>query len=195
MLETFDRRVRKSQPTQVITEDQRKEITAGIEAADFPDKVNILEFVKAARTILPPSRLVAIGTFPRTDKRKLYELAHNEDLDFLKRYAYEHEDLVKDVEGVLEDIQFKFFDPKFNIRLLAEDVVHAWVEHRLLYIGYNLKRSRQDVDEPYFRKDIERFNYEHYLKKLQEVQFQEPVYERYRNMLISQIGTFLHKLS
>lgn len=186
---------KKGEPTQVISDDQKAEMIAGISEADFPGKAMILEFVKAAKTVLPPSRLVAIGTFPRADKWQLYQHSPSKDPNFLKRYTNEHDELVRSVEGVLGNIRIKFFDPTFTNRLLAEDVVHAWVEHKLLGIGFRLKRSKWDMDKPYFKKDEERFGFDLDLKELQDVRFQEPVYERYRNILISQISSFLQKLS
>lgn len=183
------------EPTLPISDEQRAEIIEGVLKSDLPDKEGVVEFVKTAKTILPPSRLIAIGTFPNANKWQLDLHSPSRDQDFLKRYTNNHEELVRSVEKVLGNIRIKFFDPTFNNRLLAEDIVHAWVEHLLLHIGSNLKKDQQDMDKEYFAKDSERFLIDSYLKDLQEVRFREPVYERYRNMLISQISTFLQKLS
>lgn len=183
------------EPTLPISDEQREDIIEGVLKSDLPGKEEVVEFVKAAKTILPPSRLIAIGTFPNADKNQLYLYSPSNAQDFLKRYTTDHEGLVRSVEGVLGNIRIRFIDPAFTTRLLAEDVVHAWVEHGLLGIGSRLKRAREEMDKEYFKKDEEVFLLGSYLKDLQDVHFQEPIYERYRNMLITQIGAFVKKLS
>lgn len=184
-------------PTAVLSEENRTKIRNQIKDTTnlSPErKENLLDFItRRARTFLPLSRLGAIinlteeaeGLFHSWDgSKKMDSLEDYETpsigrrLDFLNEYVNNKDEIVGNLEKILNKAKIEYFIPEINNKSLAEDIVRAKFEHYLMYFGLLLSRARKIsfAHNRSITKD---------LSVLEQLHFNEPVYERYRQMLVS----------
>lgn len=189
-------------PSNPIPDKSREEIRDRIKKSDLHDfyKQEYLRIVENTKTILPASRLGAIATLRYNHSSQYAEwfnmssLSHKDD--FLRKYTLALEDLIGDTQKVLDSGDVKFFDPSLNSRKLAEDINRTELEHYLSKIGLNLRYAQHDAQKkakPFQPKERTDAELAKELEKLREVRFVEPLYERYRSILVLRIETYLRK--
>lgn len=160
-------------PTQTLTEDMREEMLSEIAKMDIEDffKNPQLRYVKEATTYLPGRRLGAVA---KLGWSRNLEMILPEDSDrFISQYTKHGEEMTERVREELDRMEIKFLDPNLNKDILLNDIMRTYVEHNLSAMGNYARDSKRSLEIK--------------LKTLEDGAFTDPVYERYRRMIISGI--------
>lgn len=173
------REARVETPTTELPEHMRGQMLDYISKMDIDDffKNPQKRFVEQAKTYLPGERLRAVA------KGRVFYLESifpQESSRFISWYMKEGKEMTKEVREALDDMNIVFLDPTLNKAILADDIVRTYVEHNLSEVGDYKRDSKRSLEKK--------------LKTLEEASFEDPVYERYRKMIISGIQRKLASL-
>lgn len=164
-----------STPTRVVTNEMKQTILEDIEHLNMDQwtKTAYTKIIEGARTYLPGKRLRAVAKIPLTQPSRL-ELLFPEDSDkFISLYTQNGPELREKVKAEIENMNIDFLDPTLTREILADDIVRTYVEHNLLTIGKYPGDNRQILEKN--------------LQVLGNGSFEDPVYERYRTMLVARL--------
>lgn len=179
-------------PTTPLTEEDRAQIIEKIEQehADEWYKTAIIRLVNNAKTILPSSRLGATVYMGRGQDGRLQMALPSDREDVLKGYKTKKDAWIEKVKNLLDQCEIHAYDEGMNSQRLAEDIVATNFEHKLLKIGHELRYDKKQKDKP-----IDLNMWKKQLAMLQEIEFGDPVYDRYRTILTSGIQNLLERSS
>lgn len=185
-------------PSTEVSEGQKDSAIAGIRlnsnlSDDF--RTYLIETVKSAEKMLPPSRLKAIITVERYSDlfdnfpREFYE-------NGLERYAdlKERQKLFQEVRACLDGSDVVYLGEGKTLDDLSKDIVRTAVEHDLRTVGWRLQETIDGVkskDPNYLNVDDLRTTWSKNKKRFESLHLEEPFYERYRNLLVVGIDKFL----
>ncbi|MCL5114077.1 MAG: hypothetical protein M1372_02830 [Patescibacteria group bacterium] len=168
----------------------RAEITERIQNSDLDDfyKKTLLEKVKETTTYLPPSRLRAIAVVTDASVGDLSNELPIDDPMILSKYVNSKDVLIQNLMRKLGKMKIIFLDPELGPRKLAEDMLRTTLEHYLLLIGLEVSYAKK-YDKPELQANQAALKQK--LDQLRKVKFEEPVYERYRQMLVSALSNLV----
>lgn len=194
-MEIEQMRYSSTMPAIPLSEEKKNQILEEINKKQLdPDWKDIYAgVVNRAKTLLPNSSLGAIIKLDHRSRINFEGLLPSKEPNFLLNYVKRKEVFVANIEKALNDLEVTFFNPDLNRRRLAEDIVRTELEHYLLEYGRSLTELRKE-SKPYLDPQQEQKRWTAALQELQGVNFQEPVYERYRQNLISRIINYTNSL-
>lgn len=138
--------------------------------------------IAQARTYLPGERLRAVARVnPGPGGTHLEGIFPEDSDDFIRFYHENKDDLAGRVGSALDKMEIEFIDPELNKDILTQDIIKTYVEHNLS----NLARYGNTT-----KKGLEGN-----IRILEEASFDDPVWERYRRMLVSRFQRRLQALS
>lgn len=185
-------------PNKRISPEERSAISEALDKQDMglDRRRKLLEILDEATSILPLSRLEAIIKMSKLVRFRLLGL-RGSFYSIAMRYSNEKNKLLKEVKSALENAEVLFLKPGKTIGDLASDIVKSAVEHELLMTGYQLKKDNSmstNALENELTKNALLIEWKSKYKGLDSLKFAEPLYERYRIMLLRKINKFLKSL-
>lgn len=177
-------------PTTPLSEEDRSQIIEAIERehADEWYKTAMIRLVNNARTVLPSSRLGATVLMRGDLDISLKRVLPSSKTDMLREYQAKKEAWAEKIKALLDKCEVHIYSEDMTSQKLAEDIVATDFEHHLLKIGAQLKDAKNRKNE-----SLEKDKWQKQLATLQEVEFGDPVYDRYRTMLTSGIQSLLQE--
>ena len=183
------RHARTVTPTLPVTDELRNALSANIDNTDLGqdnwEKPAYKRIIDEAKTYLPGQRLGAVARVSDRDIHHLMWILPDEEghvqgqWNIISEYTQEKPQLVVQVREILEGIEVDFMDPSLSKDVLADDIVRTYFEHQLLNVGKG-PDNRRSLE---YRIDL-----------LNKAPFDEPIYERYRKMLLDQLQRRLSNL-
>lgn len=163
-------------PTLPVTPEKKAIMLKDLEDSNIEEwqKTSFNSVIEQAKTYLPGERLRAVAQFSSINGNPIEWIFPEDSHSFVKYYHENKDDLPSRVREALDKMKVRFLDPTLNKDVLALDIVKTYVEHNLSNLG---DYHGYPVDT---RADLERI-----IKTLQGGSFDDPVWERYRGMLIS----------
>ena len=192
--EIQDRFPQSTKPRTPISDDERKRIALQIENSGLDDIVrqDYSRIVQEAQVILPPGRLGAIATLRYGDMENLASFLPSGDRRIISAYLSDKEGLTQRLRDLLDGMDFKFFNPSMDSNKLAGDIIKTGLEHYLLGIKTSMASFQHSTGRA---KEVTGLDLEKDLNFLEGVVFQEPVYERFRGMLVSSLRRTISRLA
>jgi hypothetical protein len=180
-------------PKVTITDDLRKRMIDEINKMDIDPfhKRAYISLVERSSTYLPGSRMRAVADTETSSQNAISLLSvlpdekgmmkdpnYDNDIHILTLYAdaQQRTDLIKKVEEVLNKMEIVFIDPSLTKEMLAEDIVQTYFEHYLLSAGDSWSSQKSQEEN---------------LNRLNSITYDNPVYERYRRILIKRLSNKL----
>ncbi len=182
-------------PAGHITEETRKQIIDAINSSDeLPDiKEGYIRQMSSATTFLPGNRLRAVISTRSGLQSGLNMVDLNQNRDFLAKYAYYRPELVEKMLFMLKRGNVILIDPTLTLEQLAVDMVTTNFQHRLEDIGREIRGVSRNKEDGSFNLAQTKDTLVKRLYELQSVTLDDPVYNRYRQMLISAIQKTLQE--
>lgn len=171
-----------------IAETDKDAIIGNIQRSQIPDisKAMLIDSARSATALLPSSRLgaVALLDFPQSVALRTQLLPH--DRNFLHIYSTKQADLSKGMQAILDETKIYFFAQDLDTQRLAVDMVKTDLEHYLLDLGQRVNLLKEKSNNT--NKD--RADWQEMLLVLQSTHLPEPIYERYRQLLIRKLEAY-----
>jgi hypothetical protein len=170
-------------PTNPIDEEVRQKMLAKVQDADTYFKDAYKRIIEQATTLLPSTKLGAIlGMRGGLESRMLGTYPHRGSDEYFKRYISESSEWIKRLEKDLAHAEVYYIQSGLTTDDIARDIIKADFEHALIEVG-------EDIDYDSKKNDSEALSKR--LDQLKEVEFDNPIHERYRQMLIGKIQRLL----
>lgn len=173
-------------PTLPVTLEMKAGMLTDLEDSGIEEwhRTAFRNIIEQARTYLPGERLRAVAR-SQTQGNPIEWIFPEDYRSFIEFYNENKDNLPSRVKKALDKMAVVFLDPELNKDVLAQDIIKTYVEHNLSSIG------------GYFRypKSVTRKGLESRIATLQGGRFDNPVWERYRKMLISRFQRRLSQLS
>lgn len=166
----------------VIRQEMLKKIDS-LNLQDF-DRQDFEEFLRDAETYLPSSRLKAVARVEGSDVSDLISRMPSGERT-IPEYAKNQAKIEARIKRVLDRVDIDFLDPDMDTGKLAHDIARSQLEHQLLQMGERIDRTAHYPDP------VPKL--ESYLQVLQQTSFEDPVYERYRKILIGRVTKSLSR--
>lgn len=166
-----------STPTAPVTAEMKEAMLEDVAKLDIDPwtKEAYTRIIGESRTYLPASRLRAVAKISGVTPPRLQMILPEDADDFISLYTEKGPELREKVRNEVNRMKIDFLDPNLTQETLAEDILRTYVEHNLLAMGEYPGGSKKILE-----KNL------HILKK---GSFEDPIYERYRKMLIERIQT------
>ncbi|MBI4097715.1 MAG: hypothetical protein HY426_01630 [Candidatus Levybacteria bacterium] len=171
-------------PTLPVTEEKRAEMLRELKGSEYEDwnKDAFRYVIERAKTYLPGERLRAVAR-SKTMGNPIEWLFPEESHRFIQFYNENKDSLPAKVKKALGKMEVKYLDQELNEDILAQDIIKTYVEHNLSNLG----------DYHGYPNDTGA-GLERVIGTLQGGSFDDPVWERYRKMLISRFQKRLAQL-
>lgn len=183
-------------PTTPVSPGEKQDLARTIIDSDMQDKEKqqVLEFIKEAQLILPPARLGAAILVTEQANQQIMDFQRQFDEDGLEKYVGNKDQLVANAKEILANTKTVFLRTDKTVDQLAEDVVKTGVEHQLLTIGNGIQKAVNGISEndpAYSQRERFKRVWEKERQRLSKINFAEPVYDRYRKLLVYRFDQLL----
>ncbi len=161
-------------PSLPISDDMKEEMLQTIDKLDMDQFFKNAQerVVKAADSYLPGKRLGAVAKL-RYSPPPLQLIFPEDPEHFISVFNRREKDMAERVKKALEHMDIQFIDLSLNRDILADDIMRTYVEHNLSALGNYDSDNKASLEKK--------------LRTLEEGNFENRVYERYRKMIISGI--------
>lgn len=170
-----------------LAPEEKGNISSQIEDSQIPEheKEIIKQTLVQSKLILAPDRLGAVISF--SDRMVIIEFGNLIEGSGFELFTKNRDKLKASALRVLKQAKIEYMRSGLTPEVLADDMVTSGIEYQLISAGYYL----QDLK----RKDYGSINeyWRDWRSKLESVTFAEPVYERYRQMLLNKFYRMLGK--